>query len=69
MVVLSEERGEIRLAESGQISDPLPPSEAEARITAWMEAPGEEETAQASTSQIQRVPVVDDGAVDGGNAP
>lgn len=63
VVVLSEERGEIRLAESGRISDPLPPSEAEARITAWFEAPeakSDGDGEQASTSQVERSPVAED---------
>ena len=53
VIVLSEERGELRLAQGGLISEPLPPELLEARITEWLATPRVE--ASRSPTQESRV--------------
>lgn len=39
VIVLSEERGELRLVQGGAISEPLSPEQLDARITEWLATP------------------------------
>ena len=53
MIVLSEERGEIRAVEGGVISDALDPTDLERRIHAWIDRhpPAASERAAAAASE------------------
>ncbi|MDC0674053.1 diadenylate cyclase [Nannocystis radixulma] len=51
VIVLSEERGEIRMVHRGAISDPLTPEQLEARISRWLEQPRAEASRQAPPSE------------------
>ncbi|HEY8376643.1 MAG TPA: diadenylate cyclase [Nannocystis sp.] len=51
VIVLSEERGEIRVVHRGVISDPLTPDQLEERITAWLDQPRAEASRPAAPSE------------------
>ncbi len=51
VVVVSEERGEIRTVHRGAISEPLTPPQLEERITRWLDQPRAEGSRQATASE------------------
>jgi diadenylate cyclase len=55
VIVLSEERGEMRVVEGGIISDPLEPEELERRIYAWIDRPPPSAGERAASSTVSRV--------------
>lgn len=50
-IVVSEERGEVRIATRGVLSEPLRISDLEGRITAWLEAPKADHRGEAADSR------------------
>nr|WP_255216595.1 diadenylate cyclase [Pseudenhygromyxa sp. WMMC2535] len=66
VIVLSEERGEIRVAQAGVISEPLDAAGLAEHIEAWIEQPpaGKEEP-RAATSQVGAVGAVGAGGAEG----
>jgi diadenylate cyclase len=52
VIVLSEERGEIRTVEGGVISDPLEARQLEQRIYSWIDRPPPSERGGASASRV-----------------
>ncbi|MEZ4426061.1 MAG: diadenylate cyclase [Nannocystaceae bacterium] len=54
-IIVSEERGEIRLAHRGQLSEPLVAAKLEERVTAWIERPGTDAVLNAAVSGRQRI--------------
>lgn len=71
VVVLSEERGEIRLVEAGHISEPLEGAEAERRINHWLEVAetDDDDEPSPSTSQVGTAPIATPSAGGGESAP
>ncbi|MCR9164831.1 MAG: diadenylate cyclase [Nannocystaceae bacterium] len=52
VLIISEERGELRIAHRGIISDPLEPAELQARVETWLSTPRNDPTASASSSTL-----------------
>jgi uncharacterized protein (TIGR00159 family) len=59
VLITSEERGELRIAHRGTISDPLEGDELQERIDAWLSAPRDDAAASASSSTLTAAAVVD----------
>jgi uncharacterized protein (TIGR00159 family) len=52
VLIISEERGELRIAHRGTISDALEPSDLQERVETWLSAPRNDPTASASSSTL-----------------
>ncbi|MCX4244605.1 diadenylate cyclase [Paraliomyxa miuraensis] len=63
-LVVSEERGELRLVQHGKMSEALRVSEIEARITAWLTAPKQAMRASSSTGESRLDPSQGDSRAD-----
>lgn len=62
VIVVSEERGEIRFAERGEVSDPVPAAQLETRIVEWLRRPRDKQrprrAEEASSTSMSRGEVV-----------
>lgn len=52
VLIISEERGELRIAHRGTISEALEPAELQERVETWLSAPRNDPTASASSSTL-----------------
>ena len=52
VLIISEERGELRIAHRGTISDALEPAELQERVETWLSTPRNDPTASASSSTL-----------------
>ncbi|MGH1341183.1 MAG: diadenylate cyclase [Nannocystales bacterium] len=50
VIIASEERGELRVAHRGGISEPIAPDDLQARIEAWLSAPRDDAAAASASS-------------------
>ena len=54
VLIISEERGELRIAHLGTISDPLDPDDLQGRIETWLSTPRNDPTASASSASLSQ---------------
>ena len=52
VLIISEERGELRIAHRGTISEPLDPEDLQGRIETWLSTPRTDATASASSASL-----------------